>query len=143
MDVASLLSGKKGKILTIAPDCSIAEAADILRKNRIGALIVQHESGDLAGILSERDIVRGLSMQGAAILAQPAKAMMTAKVEVCRRAEPIRDIMRRMTQGRFRHMPVVEDGDLVGIISIGDVVNSRMRELEQETSAMRDYIMSS
>ena len=142
MSVAALLTNKPASIITVEPSTPICDAAKLLATNRIGAVVVTDGDDHVAGILSERDIVRGLSSQGASVMTQPVSDLMTAPVETCTRSETVDDVMRRMSEGRFRHMPVTEGARLVGVISIGDVVKHRISELEHEKDAMRDYIMT-
>ncbi len=142
MSVAALLSKKQGPTVTIKADMIIAEAAKLLVEHKIGALVVVRDKDQVEGILSERDIVRGLAQKGASVLTQRVSDLMTAPVKTCTRSESADDIMRRMSAGRFRHMPVVEGNRLVGVISIGDVVQNRINVLEHEAGAMRDYIMT-
>lgn len=142
MSVAALLMNKADSIVTVDSGTPIKDATDILAEHKIGALVVTDGDGHIAGILSERDIVRGLAGRGPAVLTQSVGDLMTAPVETCTRGDGVDTVMRRMTDGRFRHMPVVEGTKLVGVISIGDVVKNRMAVLEQEAGAMRDYIMT-
>ncbi|MBP5856836.1 CBS domain-containing protein [Marivibrio halodurans] len=142
MSVASILSGKDGDVLTVTPDQTIDAASKILAERKVGAVIVVSPARKVAGILSERDIVRGLAAHGADVLKQPVSRLMTEAVTVCDRAESIDNVMRKMTDGRFRHMPVVEDGELVGVVSIGDVVKHKIANLQHEAEALRDYVMS-
>ena len=143
MSVASMLSHKDSEaIITVTKDQSIADAVALLAEKKIGAVVVVDDARAVAGILSERDIVRGLSDRGASIMTQSVGDLMTAPVETCTRSETVDDVMRRMTEGRFRHMPVTEAGELVGVISIGDVVKNRIKDLEYEAEALRDYVMS-
>ena len=107
---------------------------------RIGALVVIGSDRRVAGIISERDIIRVLAECGAAALEQPVGQVMTRKVVTCNRAETVSSIMELMTAGKFRHLPVVEEGQLVGIVSIGDVVKHRVQEIESESATLRDYI---
>ena len=140
MLVSHILRDKGRDVLAIAPDATLAEAARVLTKNRIGALIVRAEGHVLAGILSERDIVRALAEQGVAALALSVAACMTTDVAVCQENDTIEEIMETMTQCRFRHMPVVEDDNIVGIVSIGDVVKTRIAETLWEAQALKEYI---
>jgi len=145
MNVKTILAAKKtlgGDIVGIEPTATLAAAAKALAKHRIGALVVRGAGGRLAGILSERDIVRALSEQGAEALELPVGQIMTREVETCGEDDSCASIMERMTAGKFRHMPVVHGGKLTGLISIGDVVKHRVGEIEQESEAMRDYIRS-
>ncbi len=125
---------------TISPQETLAAAAQILAQRKIGALIVSDGRDGVAGILSERDIVRRLAAEGAACLTAAVASAMTKNVVVCTPSDSSNSVMERMTAGRFRHMPVLEDGRLVGVISIGDVVKARMAEIELENRAMEDMI---
>ncbi|MEQ8831855.1 MAG: CBS domain-containing protein [Alphaproteobacteria bacterium] len=141
MSVAALLSKKPSdKIITVSASTSIREASELLAQNKIGAVVVTEDKDRVVGILSERDIVRGLAARGASVMTQRVADLMTAPVETCTPSDAADDVMRRMSEGRFRHMPVTEGMKLVGVISIGDVVKNRINTLEQEASAMRDYI---
>ncbi len=142
MYVRDILAVKGRKVVTIEPATTLAAAADILAQNRIGALVVTGAGGRIVGILSERDIVQALAAHGAKALDAPASEFMTRKVATCAAADTISSIMERMTEGKFRHVPVVEQGQLAGIISIGDVVKHRLMEMEQEQAALRDYIQT-
>ena len=115
-------------------------AVQMLADNRIGALVVTNGDRKIVGILSERDIVRELGERGPAVLDEPVRAVMTAKVMTCRRSDTVAYLMEQMTEGKFRHLPVVEDGQVVGLISIGDVVKWRVGEYEREQEALREYI---
>jgi CBS domain-containing protein len=114
----------------------------MLANRRIGALLVLGADRRVIGILSERDIVRALAAQGAAALAQPLSQVMTRKVQSCTPLETVSIIMERMTAGKFRHIPVIEQDQLVGIVSIGDVVKYRLTQMERESEALRDYIQT-
>jgi len=142
MNVKALLAAKKrgGDIIGIEPTANLAAAAKLLATHRIGALVIRGAGGRLAGILSERDIVRALSEHGAAALDVPVGQAMTRDVETCGEDDNVASIMERMTAGKFRHMPVLRNGKLAGLISIGDVVKQRVDEVERESEAMRDYI---
>jgi CBS domain-containing protein len=142
MNVKAILAAKKlgGAIISIEPTADLATAAKLLSKHRIGSVVIRGAGGRLAGILSERDIVRALSEQGADALALQVGQVMTRDVATCGEDDTVASIMERMTAGRFRHMPVVANGRLVGLISIGDVVKQRVEEIEGESEAMRDYI---
>ncbi len=140
MIVAQMLKGKGDQVVTIRPDDTIAAAAKLLAQHRIGAIVVSPGDGTIAGILSERDIVRHLAQSGAKALDLPVGDVMTAKVVTCRANDRINDLMGMMSQGRFRHIPVVEQARMIGIISIGDVVKARVAEIESEAQALRDYI---
>jgi CBS domain-containing protein len=140
MSVATILKRKPPAIVTIEETASVADAAQRLAQHRIGALPVMGAGGRLAGILSERDVVRGVATKGAAVLSEPVSALMTAGVETTTEAESIGDVMQRMTKGRFRHMPVLKDGRLVAMISIGDVVKQRIDEQELEVETLRGFV---
>lgn len=142
MSVAHILKEKGSEVVGIASNASIAEAVDLLALHRIGALIVKDGRGAVAGILSERDIVRGLARDGEALFAERVEEVMTREVVTTSPGESIGRVRELMTQGRFRHLPVIEDGRLVGVISIGDVVKHRIREAELEASALKDYILT-
>ena len=140
MTVDHILRSKGGNVVTIDPDRSLSEAAQLLSERRIGAVIVSDSGRTVLGILSERDIVRAVAGRGADSLAQPVSHFMTQKVVTCTGRSAINELMEMMTDGKFRHVPVVEGADLVGIVSIGDIVKHRLAEVEAETRAMRDYI---
>ena len=140
MSVATILKRKPPTIVTIEETASVADAAQRLAQHRIGALPVMGAGGRLAGILSERDVVRGVATKGAAALSEPVSALMTAGVETTTEVESIGDVMQRMTKGRFRHMPVLTDGRLIGMISIGDVVKHRIDEQELEVETLRGFV---
>ena len=143
MLVRHIVSVSGADVATARPDATIADAAKLLKERNVGALVIMTQEGQLAGILSERDLVRGLPDHGADLLALKVKDRMTSEVTTCTPDDPIDGIMKLMTDGRFRHLPVVEEGKLVGIISIGDVVKSRLAELESETTTLREYIAGS
>ncbi len=140
MNVKSILAAKGGEIVCIEPTADLAAATQLLSANRIGAVLIRGAGGHIAGILSERDIVRALSEHGAAALSLPVGQVMTREVTTCGEEEAIASIMERMTSGKFRHMPVVNKGKLIGLISIGDVVKQRVDEIEHESDALRNYI---
>jgi CBS domain-containing protein len=142
MTVKRVLSEKGSDVLTIQPHRTVLDAARLIAEKRIGALIVAEADKVVLGILSERDIVRAVSEKGAEALSLPLSHYMTKKVVTCTPAMTVRDVMSMMTQGKFRHVPVVENGHLVGIISIGDMVKQRLAEMEAEASAIRDYIVT-
>lgn len=142
MNVKAILAAKRqgGDTIGIEPTATLAAAAKLLVANHIGALVIRGAGGRLAGILSERDIVRALAAQGNAALDLPVGQVMTRGVETCGEDDTCASIMERMTAGKFRHMPVLRKGKLVGLVSIGDVVKQRVDEVEAESEAMRDYI---
>lgn len=140
MNVKSILDEKGRDVVTIGPEQRLGEAVKLLAERRIGAVVVTKGGGRVAGILSERDIVRCLAKLGAEALDQPVTAAMTSKVSICHEHNTIIEVMEIMTHGRFRHLPVLKDGVLDGIVSIGDVVKRRIEEVEQEAEAIRTYI---
>ena len=140
MTVKTILSRKGTEVLTIEPTATLATAVKMLAQRRIGALVVTGPGHRIVGIISERDIVRVLDAHGTTVLDRPVAEVMTRKVVTCSLSETIAEIMERMTAGKFRHVPVVEQGRLVGIVSIGDVVKARLEDLEREQDALRDYI---
>jgi CBS domain-containing protein len=142
MNVREILSVKGKDVVTIEPNTNLAAAAKLLAERRIGALVVTGPAGRVVGILSERDIVHVLAAGGIAALETPVSEAMTRKVTTCSPSDTIGSIMERMTAGKFRHVPVVEQGRLTGIISIGDVVKHRLMEMENEQAALRDYIQT-
>src|SRR5262245_918417 len=142
MTVKAILSGKGSDVATIEPTATIAQATKLLAERRIGAVLVLGIEGRVAGILSERDIVRALNERGAAVLAERVDQMMTRKVFTCSENDTVAQVMEQMTAGKFRHVPVVDQGRLVGIISIGDVVKYRLNEIEGESNALREYILT-
>lgn len=140
MLVKNILADKGTDVETMTPAQTLSEAIQVLAKRRIGAIVVTKDAGRIAGILSERDIVRILASDGPGVLDKPISAAMTAKVKVCHEDNSINDVMEIMTAGRFRHLPVERDGLLVGIISIGDVVKRRIQQVEHEAQEIRNYI---
>jgi CBS domain-containing protein len=140
MNVKTILAAKGGDIVCIEPSADLAAAAKLLSTRKIGAVLIRGAGGRLAGILSERDIVRALSEHGAGALALQVAQVMTRNVETCGEDATISRLMEQMTAGKFRHMPVVCNGELVGLVSIGDVVKLRVGEIETESEALRDYI---
>ncbi|MFY9893647.1 MAG: CBS domain-containing protein [Xanthobacteraceae bacterium] len=142
MTVSVIVANKGREVVSIEPNASLADAVRLLAEKRIGAAVILGADRRLAGIISERDIVRVLAERGAAVLDEPVSRTMTRKVESCNENETVAQIMERMTQGKFRHMPVVDQGQVVGVVSIGDIVKHRLHEMERESTAMRDYIMT-
>jgi len=142
MTVSAILAAKGREIVSVDPNATLAAAVKLLAEKRIGAVLVLGVDRRIAGILSERDIVRALAEGGAGALDRPVSQIMTRKVSTCTETETLASIMERMTEGKFRHVPVVEQGRLVGIVSIGDVVKYRLHEMERDSAAMRDYILT-
>jgi CBS domain-containing protein len=140
--VRTILSEKGSDVVTIKPTATLEDAIAILGQHRIGALVVLGADQRVIGILSERDIIRVLAERGAGALKEPLAQTMTRVVVTCGEADTMSDIMERMTRGRFRHIPVVEQDQLIGIISIGDVVKQRLGEMARESEALRDYIQT-
>jgi len=140
MHVEAILREKGRAVETVTAELKLGAVVQRLASKRIGAVVVCDARGDVAGVVSERDIVRALAERGQEALELTAGEVMTRNVIICRETDTIDVLMSRMTTGRFRHLPVVEDGRLVGIVSIGDVVKHRVAEVELEASAMRDYI---
>ncbi|MEG6509877.1 CBS domain-containing protein [Methyloligella sp. 2.7D] len=126
--------------MTVTPEASLLQVADLLTERGIGCVVVAEDGGNVVGIISERDIVRALGKRGAKVLEEPVSSCMTKDVVSCREADTIEQLMSEMTAHRFRHMPVVERGQLAGLVSIGDVVKMRIAAAEMEAAAMRDYI---
>lgn len=142
MTVSTILADKGRDVVAIDPHATLAQAAKLLADKRIGAALILGADRRISGIISERDIVRALAESGAAALDEPVSGTMTRTVETCNESEPIRNLLERMTAGKFRHLPVVDQGRLVGIISIGDAVKHRLQEMERESAAMHDYILT-
>ena len=141
MQVRHILREKGGEIITISSEATLSEASCLLSRKRIGALVVRGEAGELAGILSERDVVRAVAEESVGALARPVRAYMTRTVATCGESDSVDELMEMMTRGRFRHVPVIGERErLVGIVSIGDVVKSRIEETVREAAALREYI---
>lgn len=142
MTVKHILDEKGRNVVTVSPSMGTLDAVRFLADNKIGAVVVTGVGGKIAGILSERDIVRAMAQKGADALAAPISQIMTAKVTTCGEDHTINQVMELMTNGRFRHLPVEENGKLVGIISIGDVVRRRIEDVEREAAEIKAYIAS-
>jgi CBS domain-containing protein len=142
MTVAMILKSKGSHVETVRPDASLQDVVERLAKRRIGAVLVTSVAGDLLGIVSERDVVFALGSGGGIALQRRAEEVMTKDLVTCTREDRAEDLMEMMTKGRFRHVPVVENGKLLGIVSIGDVVKRRIEDTDSERAAMRDYIAS-
>jgi len=140
MNVESILRGKGDRVAVVAPNATVAVAVAILKREGIGALVVSRDGSAVDGILSERDIVHALADNGPALLEKRVDQLMTRRVITCTPRDSVADLMGEMTRRRFRHMPVLRDGALAGIISIGDVVKARLDEMEYETSSLRSFI---
>jgi CBS domain-containing protein len=140
MHVKLILQGKGRSVATIGPNATIAEAIDVLKARKIGVLVVSNDGQHIDGIVSERDIVSGLGEHGASLLDQHVESVMTSEVRTCTPEDTVTEVMELMTDRRIRHVPVVVDGVLAGIVSIGDAVKHRLQELESEASHLREYI---
>src|SRR5215203_5507631 len=139
MFVSDILSQKGNSVFTVTPGTSVAQVSQQLSVRRIGSVLVLDEEGGVAGILSERDVVRALASHGAKALELEAKQVMTRDVVTCDPDDSIDHVMESMTQGRFRHLPVMRHGELLGLVSIGDVVKARLEEARHETEALKAY----
>ena len=139
MLIRQILAAKGSQVVSTQPDATIADVARLLKSKRIGAVVVTDSQG-LCGIISERDLARGLADHGARLLDMKVGQLMTKEVVTCSPEDGVQKLMHKMTAGRFRHLPVMEEGKLVGIISIGDVVKHRLQELENEAHMLHDYI---
>ncbi|ODT70061.1 MAG: inosine-5-monophosphate dehydrogenase [Pelagibacterium sp. SCN 63-23] len=142
MHVETILQTKGAAVFTLPETGTLADAVALLNTHNIGAVVISDKAGAVAGILSERDIVRQLGANPAGALNTSIGTCMTRGVVTCERMTPIAEVMERMTRRRIRHMPVVESGKLVGIVSIGDVVKLKIEEVEHEAEALREYISS-
>jgi CBS domain-containing protein len=141
MLVSQILKSKSDDgVVTLPPGTAVARVAEVLSARRIGAVVISPDGKMLSGIVSERDIVREVGRRGSTCLAEPVDAIMTAKVVTCSRADDANGVLQKMTDGRFRHIPVVEAGELIGLISIGDVVKARLSELAMEKDALEGMI---
>ena len=142
MRISDLLRRKGNLVVTVEPEQSVTDLLNLLAEYKVGALVVSSDGNLVEGIVSERDIVRRLQEFGPDLLRAPVRDIMTAQVQVCPPDTDLDELMRVMTTGRFRHVPVLEDGRLVGIVSIGDVVKHRIDELQSERDQLTAYIQS-
>jgi CBS domain-containing protein len=140
MNVASILKLKGRAVSTARPDATVLDIVQKLGAKKIGAIVVVGENGHVVGIISERDVIRAVAESGVGALSFQVSEVMTRNVVSCGETSAIDELMEIMTKGRFRHLPVIEDGSLVGIVSIGDVVKHHIAEVEMEVSAMRNYL---
>ncbi|MGE0669168.1 MAG: CBS domain-containing protein [Sphingomonadales bacterium] len=140
MKVEAVLHGKGREVITLAPSVTVAEAVDMIHKRRIGAVVIANADQSVAGIFSERDLVRGIAEIGPRVLDQPVSDVMTEVIHSCTRSHTVNEVMEMMTRRRIRHIPVIENGTLLGIVSIGDAVKARIAEAELEASALKEYI---
>jgi len=140
MRISDVLRVKGTQVVTVTPDTKVRRLLAVLAEHRIGAVVVSYDGASVDGIASERDIVRAFAKRGAAVMSEPITAIYTAEVHTVTPETPLEEVMRMMTERRVRHAPVVADGTLRGIVSIGDVVKNRIGELETERAALTDYI---
>lgn len=141
MNVSAILKGKGPNVQTARPDARLQDIARTLAQRRIGAIVVIGERGRIDGIISERDIIRVIAERGPDCLGEPVSLTMTRTVETCEVGDTLDELMAKMTSGRFRHLPVLDHGRLVGIVSIGDVVKHHIAEVEFEATALKSYIV--
>lgn len=142
MTVQAILKHKGNKVITLPPDTKVGIVAHRLRLERIGAIVISDDGRKIRGIISERDIIHGLTEHGAHVVDLPASTLMSPHVQSCGPEASIADVMRMMINHRIRHVPVVAGGALIGIVSIGDVVKSRLEDMELETNVLRDYAVA-
>jgi CBS domain-containing protein len=142
MNVETILKSKGRSVVTIGVDATIEDAVALLRREKIGAVVVSEDGTTVKGILSERDIVHALADRGVRLLELPVSALMTREVFTCKPADSIAELMAEMTDRRIRHLPVIAEGRLAGIVSIGDVVKNRLDEVESEATTLRAFIAS-
>jgi CBS domain-containing protein len=142
MFVSDILSQKGGLVFSVTPGTTVAEVAKQLSVRRIGSVLVLSDQSAVAGIVSERDLVRALATHGAKAMELEARQIMTRDVVTCHPDDSIDEVMQTMTSGRFRHIPVVHRGELLGLVSIGDVVKARIEETEHEAEALKAYIVA-
>ncbi len=140
MNVSTILKYKGNNVLTRSPEVPLSEIVEVLTEYKIGSVVIVKDGNRVCGIVSERDVVTAIAKNGGAVLDEPVSASMTRNVFSCTREDTLEKLMAEMTEHRFRHLPVVENGVLVGLVSIGDVVKQRMNEAELETASMRQYI---
>ena len=142
MKVSEILKAKGSRVVTVGPHWSVHDLARRLKLEGIGAAVVSRDGQRVEGIVSESEIVRSLAEHGARLLDKPVSDVMLMSVVTCTGEDTVKEVMRRMTRHRVRHLPVLEDGKLAGIVSIGDVVKSRVDEMELEANVLRDYIVA-
>ncbi len=142
MKIADILAAKGRDVHSVRPSATVDDVVQRLGRLGVGALLVRDERGGIRGIVSERDIVRALGKHGAALLAMPVTKVATSKVRTCGPEDSVALAMARMTAERFRHLPVLDRGELVGMVSIGDLVKHRVREMELETGVLRDVVIA-
>jgi CBS domain-containing protein len=142
MRISDVIRRKGSTVVTVEPDTDVRTLLGVLAEHGIGATVVSSDGRTIEGIVSERDVVRALAARGATVLSEPISEIMTSDVQTCSPDAHVDELMRTMTEGRFRHVPVVVDGALIGIVSIGDIVKHRVDELESEREALSRYITS-
>jgi CBS domain-containing protein len=142
MQVETILQSKGRAVHTVSAAATIGEAVELLNTRKIGAVVVTNDAGKVAGILSERDVVRHLGKDWTSLASKPVSEVMTKDVVTMSRRATVAEVMERMTERRIRHLPIVDNGELVGIVSIGDVVKRKIEEAEQEATALKEYIAS-
>lgn len=140
MRVSAILKAKGRAVVTSRPDATVAEVADKLASRKIGVVVVVGDAGAVSGIFSERDLVRILAEKGAGVLEQPVSGFMTRGVITCSEGDTLEELMETMTKGHFRHLPVVDGGGLIGLVSIGDVVKYHLADITLEVTAMKNYL---
>ena len=140
MNVSTILKHKGAKVITSPPETTLNDVAQLLNEHKIGSVVILDSSGEVCGIVSERDIVTAIATQGGAVLGEAVTVCMTKNVFTCTQEDTLEKLMSEMTKHHFRHLPVIDSGKLVGLVSIGDVVKQRISEAEMEAAAMRDYI---
>ena len=142
MKVSQILQSKGAEVFAVSPSKTVGQAVEMLGDKNIGAVVVKDDNGNLSGILSERDVVRNIQKNGTECLSAPVSSCMTANPHHCGLETSVDDLMNQMTEKRIRHMPVVQDGNLVGMVSIGDVGKRKIEKTEQEAAALKEYIAS-
>jgi CBS domain-containing protein len=140
MRISDVIRAKGNAVVTVEPQIDVRTLLGVLAEHGIGAVVVSSDGSTVEGIVSERDVVRALAARGATVLSEPVSTIMTGDVKTCAPDSPVVDLMRTMTEGRFRHVPVVAAGKLAGIVSIGDIVKNRVGELEIERDSLSRYI---
>jgi len=141
LTVEAILADKGDNIYTVSPHTTVMEVVAELARLRVGALIVTGAGNEPVGIISERDIVRSVESKGLGVFESPVEAIMTPHPQTCRPADKVEAVMKQMTDGRFRHLPVLKNGQLCGLVSIGDIVRHRMLEMEYENLKMKQAIV--
>ncbi len=140
MSISSILGQKGRQVITARANQTLQEICELLAANRIGAVVLTDDDMHIEGILSERDIVRAISQEGPGVLATPAQGQMSRNVVTAQEKDTVDAVLGRMSEGRFRHMPVVRDGRLIGVVSIGDIVKRKIEHAEREAAEIRNYI---